>query len=81
VKLNAHTDARGNKYNNLLVSQKVAEKAENYLMERGIDDENVIPRGYGERYLVNKCHRGKVCEESEHLENRRIEVVVWKMLE
>ncbi|MFW6389377.1 MAG: OmpA family protein, partial [Marinilabiliaceae bacterium] len=80
VKLNSHTDSRGNKYNNLQVSQKVAEKAENYLMERGIDDKNMIPRGYGERYLVNDCERGRLCEEEEHLENRRIEVVVWRRL-
>ncbi|RCW30220.1 OmpA family protein [Marinilabilia salmonicolor] len=81
VKLNAHTEARGNKYNNLLTSQKVAEKAEQIMMEKGIDDRNLIPRGYGERYLINKCKRGKLCDESEHLANRRIEVVVWKMLE
>ena len=80
VKLNSHTDARGNKYNNLQVSQQVAEKAESYLMERGIDDKNMIPRGYGERYLVNDCERGRLCEEDEHLENRRIEVVVWRHL-
>jgi len=80
VKLNSHTDARGNKYNNLQVSQQVAEKAENYLMEQGIDDKNMIPRGYGERYLVNECERGRLCEEDEHLENRRIEVVVWRHL-
>jgi tetratricopeptide (TPR) repeat protein/flagellar motor protein MotB len=81
VKLNSHTEARGNKYNNLLTSQKVAEKAENMMMEKGIDDQNMIPRGYGERYLVNKCKRGKLCDDSEHLQNRRIEVVVWKKLE
>ncbi|MGQ1890506.1 OmpA family protein [Thermophagus sp. OGC60D27] len=80
VKLNAHTDARGSKYNNLQVSQNVAEKAKNYLTKLGIGEKNVIPRGYGERYLVNKCSRGKLCDESEHLKNRRIEVVVWKKL-
>ncbi|MGM0377298.1 MAG: OmpA family protein, partial [Bacteroidota bacterium] len=80
VKLNSHTDARGKKYDNLQVSQRVAEKAEDYLMERGIDDKNMIPRGYGERYLVNDCERGRLCEEEEHLENRRIEVVVWRRL-
>jgi tetratricopeptide (TPR) repeat protein len=81
VKLNAHTDARGNKYNNLLTSQKVAENAKDIMMGKGIDSQNLIPRGYGERYLINKCKRGKLCDESEHLSNRRIEVVVWKMLD
>ncbi|MCU4176123.1 OmpA family protein [Carboxylicivirga sp. N1Y90] len=80
VKLNGHTEAKGNRYNNLDVSQTIAEVAEKELMLRGINDENMIPRGYGERYLLNKCKRGVYCDEAEHLSNRRIEVVVWKRL-
>nr|WP_319398091.1 OmpA family protein [uncultured Carboxylicivirga sp.] len=80
VKLNGHTEARGNKYKNLDVSQSAAESAEKYLMLKGVDDDNMIPRGYGERYLINKCKRGVYCDDSEHLKNRRIEVVVWKTL-
>ncbi|NPA36130.1 MAG: OmpA family protein [Chlorobi bacterium] len=79
VKLNGHTDARGNMYNNLNLSQLMADKAEEYLVSKGVNEENVIPRGYGERYLVNKCGRGKYCTEAEHLKNRRIEVVVWRI--
>ncbi|MFT3738956.1 MAG: OmpA family protein [Breznakibacter sp.] len=80
IKLNGHTDARGNRYINLTVSQQVAEKAEMYLKTKGVPDENMIPRGYAERYLINKCKRGKYCTEQEHLQNRRVEVVVWKRL-
>lgn len=80
IKLNGHTDARGNRYINLTVSQQVAEKAEMYLKTKGVPDENLIPRGYAERYLINKCKRGKYCTEQEHLENRRVEVVVWRRL-
>ncbi len=80
VKLNGHTEAKGNKYKNLDISQSVAETAEKYLMMKGASDENIIPRGYGERYLLNKCKRGVYCEEGEHMNNRRIEVVVWKKL-
>jgi len=81
IKLNGHTDARGNKYNNLNLSQTMADKAEQYLVSKGVNDEDVIPRGYGERYLVNKCKRGVYCNDAEHLKNRRIEVVVWKIKE
>ena len=81
IKLNGHTDARGNKYNNLNLSQAVSENAEEYLVKKGVNEENIIPRGYGERYLVNKCGRGKYCSEEEHLKNRRIEVVVWRIKE
>jgi len=81
VKLNGHTDARGNRMNNLTTSQKVAEKAEAYLLSKGVPDDNLIPRGYGERYLENRCRRGKLCSDAEHLKNRRIEVVIWRFLE
>jgi outer membrane protein OmpA-like peptidoglycan-associated protein len=81
VKLNGHTEAKGNRYNNLNVSQNMADKAEQILISKGINDEQMIPRGYGERYLKNKCKRGVYCSDSEHLINRRIEVVVWRILE
>jgi tetratricopeptide (TPR) repeat protein/5-hydroxyisourate hydrolase-like protein (transthyretin family) len=81
VKLNGHTEAKGNRYNNLNVSQGMAEKAEQIMISKGINDEQMIPRGYGERYLKNECKRGVYCSDSEHLINRRIEVVVWRILE
>ncbi|WP_430814848.1 OmpA family protein [Carboxylicivirga sp. RSCT41] len=81
VKLNGHTEAKGNRYNNLNVSQSIAEKAEQIMISKGINDDQMIPRGYGERYLKNKCKRGVYCSDSEHLINRRIEVVVWRILE
>jgi outer membrane protein OmpA-like peptidoglycan-associated protein len=81
IKLNGHTDSRGNRYNNLNLSQDIADSAEQVLIGKGVNDENVIPRGYGERYLINKCKRGVYCSDKEHLKNRRIEVVVWKIKE
>lgn len=80
IKLNGLTDARGNRLTNLQTSQSVAEKAEEYLRTKGIADDNIIPRGYGERYLRNRCGRGKLCTDDQHLENRRVEVVVWRFL-
>ncbi len=81
IKLNGHTDSRGNRYNNLSLSQDISEKAEQILVSKGAQDENIIPRGYGERYLINKCKRGVYCSNQDHLKNRRIEVVVWKIKE
>ncbi len=80
IKLNGHTEAKGNKLTNLNDSQGMADKAEQHLLAKGVEDKNVIPRGYGERYLLNKCRRGVYCEASQHKQNRRIEVVVWKIL-
>ncbi len=79
VKLNAHTEAKGNRYGNLQISQKMADKAKDYLVSKGVKDEQLIPRGYGERYLLNRCHRGIYCDAAQHKVNRRIEVVVWNV--
>ncbi|HKL72020.1 MAG TPA: OmpA family protein, partial [Marinilabiliaceae bacterium] len=79
IKLNGHTDVRGTMMSNLNNSQNISEKAENYLLSKGVSSDNLIPRGYGERYIINKCRRGKLCDESEHLENRRVEIVVWRI--
>ena len=81
IKLNGHTDARGERRGNLDISQNVAEVAEQYLIAKGVPTDNLIPRGYGERYLVNRCTRGKLCSDQDHLTNRRIEVVVWRFLQ
>ncbi len=79
VKLNSHTDARGSKLDNLFSSQRMGEKVEGMLMKKGVDGDATIPRGYGERYIVNKCKRGVLCSNEEQLKNRRIEVVVWRV--
>ncbi len=79
VKLNTHTDARGSKLDNLMKSQKMSEKVEGLLQSKGVDGESTIPRGYGERYIVNRCKRGVLCSDEEQQKNKRIEVVVWRV--
>lgn len=79
VKLNGHTEAKGNRYGNLNVSTKMAEKAKEYIVSKGVKPEQMICRGYGERYLKNRCYRGRYCDKAQHAENRRVEVVVWKV--
>lgn len=79
VKVNAHTEAKGNRYGNLQVSQDMADKAVAYVVSKGVNKDQLIPRGYGERYLKNRCHRGVYCDKSQHAVNRRIEIVVWNV--
>lgn len=79
IKLNGHSDVRGTMMANLNTSQTIAETAKKYLLSKGVPTENLIARGYGERYLLNKCKRGVVCGEDEHLMNRRVEIVVWRI--
>ncbi|PVX52228.1 outer membrane protein OmpA-like peptidoglycan-associated protein [Balneicella halophila] len=76
VNLVSHTDSRGtHKYNEWL-SQKRAESAVNYLVERGIARERLTARGAGETQLLNGCADGVKCSEVEHQVNRRTTVEI-----
>lgn len=49
IELAAHTDARGTLESNDILSQRRAESVVNYLIQRGIDPDRLIAKGYGER--------------------------------
>ena len=76
VRLEAHTDSRGNDKYNLQLSIRRAEAARDYLEKKGIDPERIEIKGYGETQIRNHCRNGVPCNESEHKYNRRTEVVI-----
>ncbi len=49
IELASHTDSRGTPESNDILSQRRAESVVNYLIERGIDPDRLIAKGYGER--------------------------------
>jgi peptidoglycan-associated lipoprotein len=49
IELASHTDTRGTDESNDVLSQKRAESVVNYLIERGIDPDRLVAKGYGER--------------------------------
>ncbi len=49
VELASHTDTRDSDERNDILSQRRAESVVNYLIERGIDPERLVAKGYGER--------------------------------
>lgn len=80
VELGSHTDCRSSFEYNRALSQRRADSAVAYLMERGINPFRLEARGYGESQLTNKCEceDAKVvpCSEAEHQANRRTTVKV-----
>ncbi len=64
-----HTDVRGSNDYNLSLSERRAASVRTYLVEKfDIDDERLIPVGYGEERLKN-------IDRPEADENRRVEIV------
>ncbi|MBL7827741.1 MAG: OmpA family protein [Saprospiraceae bacterium] len=73
IELSSHTDARGNDAYNEDLSQRRAESARRWLIAKGIKEDRITPKGYGEKVLQNKCSNGVECTEEEHQLNRRTE--------
>lgn len=78
IELGSHTDSRGADQYNQWLSQKRANAAAQYLIDRGIDHSRIIAKGYGETMLLNKCGNGVKCSHAEHQLNRRTEFKVIK---
>lgn len=76
VELSSHTDSRGGNTYNKNLSQSRADAARQFIIEKGIDENRIVSKGYGESNLLNKCKDGVNCSEDEHQINRRTEVKV-----
>lgn len=79
IELSSHTDSRGSREYNRDLSQRRAQNAVNYLVEKNISRSRMTAVGYGESVLRNNCYDGVNCTEEEHQYNRRTEVKITKM--
>ena len=81
IELQAHTDSRGQNAYNLDLSQRRAESCVQYLASKGIPDERMVAKGYGETRLriTDRQISGMGTEEEKeaaHQKNRRTEFTV-----
>jgi len=74
IKINAHTDARGDKKYNLFLSKKRAMSTRDALVKAGISSDRIVLEWNGEDELVNDCSDGKFCSTAQHKLNRRAEL-------
>ena len=73
IELSSHTDAQGLSRYNEDLSQRRANSAKQYLLDRGIAPDRIQAVGYGEEVLLNRCVNGVRCSDEEHQFNRRTE--------
>ncbi len=74
VELSSHTDCRGSDKYNLILSDKRAKSAVDYILSKGVDEDRIVAKGYGETRPVNQCVNGVRCTREEHQQNRRTEI-------
>ncbi len=71
IELAAHTDARSDDEYNDILSQKRAESVVKYLIDRGIDPDRLLAKGYGER--APRVLQKNITKQGVTFEARRIE--------
>jgi len=73
IELSSHTDSQGKTRYNEDLSERRAQSARNWLLDRGIEPNRIKPKGYGESQILNRCVNGVKCRDKEHRLNRRTE--------
>lgn len=74
IKIESHTDSRGPRDYNRILSDKRAKSTRDYIISRGIPSSRIESAiGYGEDQLLNDCKEGwkSKCGEEDHQKNRR----------
>jgi outer membrane protein OmpA-like peptidoglycan-associated protein len=71
VEIQGHTDSVGDDAYNLKLSQRRAESVKAYLVKKGVDENRMVPKGYGETMFIadNRTKEGRD-------QNRRVEFVI-----
>lgn len=77
--IRSHTDSRSSSESNQILSEKRAQSTKNWLIQKGISEDRLTAKGYGETQLVNKCADGVKCTEKQHMQNRRSEFIIVAM--
>lgn len=80
IRLESHTDSRGNDEYNLSLSERRAKSTYEYILKNGISSQQLTGhQGYGESQLINKCKNNIPCSKVEHQLNRRTEFILLQM--
>jgi len=77
IKIETHSDSRGDENYNLDLSQKRARSIYNYLLSKDISKNRILSYiGFGESKPVNNCKDGQDCSEDQYQKNRRSSFVI-----
>ncbi len=80
IRVESHTDSRGNAAYNKYLSNQRAISTRDYLISQGIDPSRIQSAiGYGEEQLLNECNGNVRCSADKHQLNRRSEFIIVKM--
>ncbi|GAA4274373.1 OmpA family protein [Aquimarina gracilis] len=78
IEVGSHTDSHGDANYNLMLSEKRAQATVAYMIEKGIAEDRLTAKGYGESKPINDCVDGTRCKKEDYQLNRRSEFIIVK---
>jgi outer membrane protein OmpA-like peptidoglycan-associated protein len=81
LEVQGHTDSRNTAEYNLKLSQDRAEAVRDYLIKKGVEQERLTAKGYGESAPIEPCDDRLQCTgkcEKPCSNNRRVEFIIRK---
>ncbi|GAA4807870.1 OmpA family protein [Litoribaculum gwangyangense] len=76
IEISSHTDSRGSKAYNQILSEKRLKATIDYLLTFDVNSDNISGKAFGEEKLLNECDDSTKCSEDKHQENRRSEIKI-----
>jgi outer membrane protein OmpA-like peptidoglycan-associated protein len=76
LKVDAHTETRGDADANLQLSTRRANAIKNYFQTKLIPTERIVAYGSGEKFPINYCKEGINCPPEKHDENNRVDFAI-----
>ena len=74
IKVESHSDSRGNADYNRKLSDQRAQATVQYVISKGIDESRISGQGFGEDKPIVQC--GNNCTEEQHQQNRRSDFII-----
>lgn len=74
IRVESHTDSRGTDAYNQDLSERRAKSTVQYVISKGISENRISGKGFGESQLKVRC--GENCTEEQHQQNRRSEFII-----
>lgn len=74
IRVESHTDSRGTDVYNQDLSERRAKSTVQYIISKGISENRISGKGFGESQLKVRC--GENCTEEQHQQNRRSEFII-----
>lgn len=76
INMIASTDCRGSEAYNLALSNKRAESAKNYFIQKGVPVNKISAIGVGENLKENNCADCNTCNDEMHSTNRKVQLIL-----